>query len=106
MSLPDVGPNEEARLRGLAAAQMLEALADFYLGSPQQRESVLDWLAGKTEDGLAFELCCELLHRDMDRTRPGVPVDYRQAFSIGALAMMTEEERGLGPGIVNSPGGE
>lgn len=106
MNQPEVDRNEETRLCGLAAAQMLQALADFYLGSPRQRESVLAWLAGKTEDGLPFELCCNLLHRDTDHAGPGVQADYRQAFSIGALAMMTDQERGFGPDIVNVSGGE
>ena len=105
MNQPGVGRNEDARFRRLAATQMIQALVDLYLGSPRQRESVRNWLAGKSEDGLTFELCCKLLLRDTDHIRHEIQAHYRQALSIGALAMITEQARGLGPNIVDLSSG-
>jgi len=105
MNQPDIGRHEDARFRRLAAAQMLQALVDLYLGSPRQRESVRNWLAGKSEDGFTFELCCKLLQGDSDPTRRETQAYYRQAFSIAALAMIIEQQQGLGPSVVNVSGG-
>ena len=48
---------------------MIQAREDFDNGSDAKRPKVEDWVDGRTEGEMSFELCCQLLELDPDYTR-------------------------------------
>jgi len=102
MTRPNDDHNEDTRFRRLAAAVILQALDDLYKGSRRQRELAWNWLFGKSDDGLTFELCCKLLDRDAEDSRCKLEAYYRQAFSLEALAAPTGVQWTLGPASLES----
>ena len=96
--------NGDAYYRKLAAAVILQALDDLYKGSTGQRELAWNWISGKSEDGLSFELCCKLLDRDAEDSRCKLQAYYQQAFSLEALAAPNGAQWTLGPASLESLG--
>jgi len=93
-----LGDSDEARFRRLAAAVILQAVADLSRqGAPLQRHSARAWFAGQREEGLSFELCCKLLDRDTDDTRRKLEAHYGQAFSAFTLPVKPERPRNSSP---------
>ena len=61
MNRPKLTSRDDAGLRKLAAAVLLQALADINEGEEGTRAEAWQWLNGENEAGLSFELCCQLL---------------------------------------------
>ena len=58
--------NLDPSLQRLAGAVLIQALEDLTRGPRRSREEAMDWMMGKTVEGISFELCCNLLGRDSE----------------------------------------
>lgn len=52
---------DDAGLRKLAGAMLVQALEDLNEGDDDTRAEAWQWLSGENQAGLSFELCCKIL---------------------------------------------
>lgn len=61
MNRRKLSSRDDAGLRKLAGAMLLQALEDMNEGDEDTRAEAWQWLSGENEAGLSFALCCKLL---------------------------------------------
>ena len=61
MNRPKLTSRDDAGLRKLAGAMLLQALEDINEGDEDTRAEAWQWFNGETQAGLNFVLCCRIL---------------------------------------------
>ena len=61
MNRPKLTSQDDAGLRRMARAVLLQALEDLNEGDDATRADAWQWLDGETEAGFSFTLCCKML---------------------------------------------
>jgi hypothetical protein len=76
MNRPKITSRDDAGLRKLAGAMLVQALDDLNEGDDDTRAETWRWLGGRTEAGLNFELCCKILGCRPEVVRRGLLRGY------------------------------
>jgi hypothetical protein len=63
---------DDAGLRKLAGAMLVQALEDLNEGDDDTRAEAWQWLSGENQAGLSFELCCKILGLRTEIVRRGL----------------------------------
>jgi hypothetical protein len=63
---------DDAGLRKLAGAMLVQALEDLNEGDDDTRAEAWQWLSGENQAGLSFELCCKILGLRTEVVRRGL----------------------------------
>lgn len=86
MNRPKLTSRDDAGLRRMARAVLLQALEDLNEGDEATRVEAWQWLSGENEAGLSFELCCRMVGCRPEVVRRNILPSYADVDAVVAAA--------------------
>lgn len=86
MNRPKLTSRDDAGLRRMARAVLLQALEDLNQGDELTRAEAWQWLSGENEAGLSFELCCRMVGCGPDVVRRKILPSHADVNAVAAAA--------------------
>lgn len=86
MNRPKLTSRDDAGLRRMARAVLLQALEDLNEGDEVTRVEAWQWLSGENEAGLSFELCCRMVGCRPEVVRRNILPSYADVDAVVAAA--------------------
>jgi hypothetical protein len=91
MNRPKLSYRDDAGLRKLAGAMLLQALEDLNEETEETRAEAWRWFNGENEAGLSFALCCTLLGRGVEDVRDSLLPRRTAAQPVAISAHLTAQ---------------